>query len=98
MRRTRRDSARRILWSGTPSSAGSRGRKASHESSSGCSGSSFDFGAEEDCRRGGGGGGAEERSRLGPLGAEHGHKMVKFRPTGLVDEREMEQAQLFATD
>src|SRR6266581_3244844 len=63
MRRTRRDSARRILWSGTPSSAGSRGRKASLESSSGCSGSSFDFwvrgrlqrsrGAEEQRRRAG---------------------------------------------
>src|SRR6266545_6502874 len=46
MRPTRRDSARRIPCSETPSSAGSQGRKASPESSSGCSGSSFESGSD----------------------------------------------------
>src|SRR5881392_1243816 len=31
---------------------------------------------------------------LGPLGGHKVHKMVKFRPRGMVDKREMEQAQL----
>src|SRR5881227_4397121 len=35
--------------------------------------------------------------RLGPLGGHKVHKMVKFRPRGMVDKREMEQAQLFET-
>src|SRR5437762_1754633 len=35
--------------------------------------------------------------RLGPLGGHKVHKMVKFRPRGMVDRREMEQAQLFET-
>src|SRR5213596_3635102 len=34
---------------------------------------------------------------LGPLGGQKVHKMVKFRPRGMVDKREMEQAQLFGT-
>src|SRR5438477_10188061 len=34
---------------------------------------------------------------LGPLGGHKVHKMVKFRPRGMVDKREMEQAQLFET-
>src|SRR5438876_11404218 len=34
---------------------------------------------------------------LGPLGGHKLHKMVKFRPRGMVDKREMEQAQLFET-
>ena len=36
-------------------------------------------------------------ARLGPLGGHKVHKMVKFRPRGMVDKREMEQAQLFET-
>src|SRR5881628_3363040 len=35
--------------------------------------------------------------KLGPLGGHKVHKMVKFRPRGMVDKREMEQAQLFET-
>src|SRR5207249_10079892 len=35
--------------------------------------------------------------KLGPLGGNKIHKMVKFRPRGMVDKREMEQAQLFET-
>src|SRR5207237_7159533 len=34
---------------------------------------------------------------LGPLGGQKLHKMVKFRPRGTVDKREMERAQLFGT-
>src|SRR6266487_6945293 len=34
---------------------------------------------------------------LGPLGGHEVHKSVKFRPRGMVDKREMEQAQLFET-
>src|SRR5438046_8611645 len=34
---------------------------------------------------------------LAPLGGHKVHKMVKFRPRGMVDKREMEQAQLFET-
>ena len=34
---------------------------------------------------------------LRPLGGHKVHKMVKFRPRGVVDKREMEQAQLFET-
>src|SRR5438094_10101861 len=34
---------------------------------------------------------------LGPLGGHKVHKLVKFRPRGMVDKREMEQAQLFET-
>ena len=34
---------------------------------------------------------------LVPLGGHQVHKMVKFRPRGMVDKREMEQAQLFET-
>src|SRR5881392_2273046 len=34
---------------------------------------------------------------LGPLGGQKLHKMVKFRPRGMVDKRETEQAQLFET-
>src|SRR5439155_8590762 len=34
---------------------------------------------------------------LGPLGGHKVHKMVKFRPRGMVDKREMEQTQLFET-
>src|SRR5437867_5014122 len=34
---------------------------------------------------------------LGPLGGHKVHKMVKFRPRGMVDKREIEQAQLFET-
>ena len=34
---------------------------------------------------------------LRPLGGHKVHKMVKFRPRGMVDKREMEQAQLFET-
>src|SRR5438093_6141153 len=32
---------------------------------------------------------------LGPLGGRKVHKMVKFRPAGMVDKREMKQPQLF---
>src|SRR5213083_2734629 len=38
-----------------------------------------------------------QAARLGPLGGHKVHKMVKFRPRGMVDKREMEQAQLFET-
>src|SRR2546429_3718744 len=38
-----------------------------------------------------------EARSLCPLGGHKVHKMVKFRPRGVVDKREMEQAQLFET-
>ena len=38
-----------------------------------------------------------QAARLRPLGGHKVHKMVKFRPRGMVDKREMEQAQLFET-
>src|SRR5438045_9364669 len=41
--------------------------------------------------------GRYEDHSLGPLGGHKVHKMVKFRPRGMVDKREMEQAQLFET-